>query len=252
MSAICLLISLRQQQQNIVFKMRVFIGEIFENNAFLTEEESKHAHKVLRLQLNDYVNVINGKGLVASGRIIQLGKKIEIEIQRIEAVQQPKCQLHMALAPTKNIDRFEFFIEKAVEFGVTEITPIITQHSERKILNIEKIRKQIQTACKQSLQYCFPVCNDVVSWNDFLQLHSNKTIFLAHCNTDFERISLKDIKIEDEMIFAIGPEGDFSSSEIEKTLNQENRQSISLGNNRLRTETAGIFIASAVYYNGLE
>lgn len=232
--------------------MRVFIGEIFENNAFLTEEESKHAQKVLRLQLDDYVNVINGKGLLAYGKIKQLGKKIEIKIEKTEITKPPKLHLHIALAPTKSIDRFEFFVEKAVEFGVNEITPIITQHSERKSLNIEKIRKQIQTACKQSLQYCFPVCNEVISINDFLRLYSDKTIFIAHCNTNFDRALLKDIKIEDEMIFAIGPEGDFSSSEIEKFYLQKNIQNLTLGNNRLRTETAGIFIASALYYNGLK
>ncbi len=231
--------------------MRVFIGEIFENNAFLTEEESKHAQKVLRLQLDDEVNVINGKGLVAYGKIKQLGKKIEIEIEKTETAKPPKLHLHIALAPTKSIDRFEFFVEKAVEFGVNEITPIITQHSERKSLNIEKIRKQIQTACKQSLQYYFPVCNEAISFNDFLRLHSDKTLFIAHCNPNFQRTSLKDVTIINEMIVAIGPEGDFSVNEIEKLSLQKNIQSLALGNNRLRTETAGIFVASTLYYNHL-
>lgn len=228
--------------------MKLFYGTINEKYAILTEDESYHVAKVMRMQLNDLIYVTDGNGKLIQGSILKLGKKIEVLI--LSEVEQNKNELftiHLMIAPTKNIDRFEFFIEKATELGVSEITPILTSNSERKQINHEKIEKQLISASKQCLRSVFPRLNPLIKLSELLPKLNTKTTFLAHCNELFPRIPLTEFSSTSrELTFLIGPEGDFSSQEI-KILNENKIKSISLGNNRLRTETAGICLMNYFY-----
>lgn len=193
------------------------------------------------------IHVTDGKGNLASGILIIEGKKAGIEVAEIKtdtADFNPK--LHIAIAPTKNIDRIEFFVEKAVEMGISEITILQTEKTERKNLNIDKIRKQAIAASKQSLRFHFPVINDLIKIQDFLKNIDSETTFVAHCNENLERINLNEIPKLENYTFLIGPEGDFSDKEI-MFLAEKGIKAVSLGNQRLRTETAGVFVAAWNY-----
>ncbi|WPC16529.1 RNA methyltransferase [Riemerella anatipestifer] len=154
--------------------------------------------------------------------------------------------LHIAIAPTKNIDRTEFFVEKATEMGISEISFLLTEKSERKHINIDKIQKKVIAASKQSLRYHFPKVNDLQKFTSFMQTQTTENTFVAHCDKAFKRVSLSEIPLVDTVCFLIGPEGDFSLSEIELLL-EKGVQAVSLGNQRLRTETAGVFVAAWNY-----
>ncbi|MCB9201798.1 MAG: 16S rRNA (uracil(1498)-N(3))-methyltransferase [Flavobacteriales bacterium] len=226
--------------------MKLFYGEINDKIAILSAEESKHAIKVLRLSLGDEIQVTNGLGEMIVGKIIQIGKQVDVSIEKQLAENYiPKQKLHIAIAPTKNINRFEFFLEKATELGVSEITPILTSNSERKIINQEKLEKQIISASKQSLRSTFPKLNPLTKLSDFVLKNKNSKIHVAHCNSEFNRKELHEVDDENPIIL-IGPEGDFSIQEIQKMID-ENLIGVSLGKQRLRTETAGIFVASYFY-----
>jgi len=227
--------------------LKLFYGEITKESVFLHKDEQTHISKVLRMNEGDRISVTNGMGDVVHGKVYFKGKNVlveSVEIQR-ETTNFP-YMLHLAIAPTKNITRMEFFVEKATEMGVSEISFLITENGERKNLNIDKIKKQIISASKQSLRYYFPKVNDMIKISDFLNKVKVSNTYVAHCNSNFERIELSNIKINNEICFLIGPEGDFSSDEIQ-ILNEKQIKSVSLGRQRLRTETAGIFIASWNY-----
>lgn len=155
-------------------------------------------------------------------------------------------KLHIAIAPTKNIERIEFFVEKATEMGISEITFLLTDKSERKNINLEKLRKQAISASKQSLRFHFPIVNDLVKFSDFVKGLNAENTFVAHCDKAFERMKLQNIKPNENITFLIGPEGDFSPKEIQ-ILAEKGVKAVSLGKQRLRTETAGIFLAAWNY-----
>ena len=195
------------------------------------------------------IHVTDGKGNLASGTLSIEGKKAGVEVTEIrENLPGFSTKLHIAIAPTKNIDRIEFFVEKAVEMGISEISIISTEKTERKNINIDKIRKQAVAASKQSLRFHFPVIHDMVKLNDFLKNIDPERTFVAHCNENLERTDLKDIPAMEQITFLIGPEGDFSEKEI-VFLADHKVKAVSLGNQRLRTETAGLFVAAWNYYN---
>ncbi|MGE4513985.1 MAG: 16S rRNA (uracil(1498)-N(3))-methyltransferase [Chryseobacterium sp.] len=231
--------------------MKLFYGEIEGNKVTISDEEQQHIVKVLRMKEGEAIHVTDGKGNLASGKLMIEGKKANIIVDEIKT-DMPNFNpaLHIAIAPTKNIDRIEFFIEKAVEMGISEITLLQTEKTERKNLNIDKLRKQTVAASKQSLRFHFPVINDSIKIQDFLKKIHPENTFVAHCHENLHRIALKEIPTLDHITFLIGPEGDFSEKEI-MLLADHHVKAISLGNQRLRTETAGIFVA-AWNYNNLE
>ncbi|WP_374461678.1 16S rRNA (uracil(1498)-N(3))-methyltransferase [Chryseobacterium taeanense] len=231
--------------------MKLFYGEIEGNQVTINDEEQQHIVKVLRMKEGEAIHVTDGKGNLASGKLMIEGKKANIIVDEIKT-DMPNFipALHIAIAPTKNIDRIEFFIEKAVEMGISEITLLQTEKTERKNLNIDKLRKQAIAASKQSLRFHFPVINDSIKIQDFLKKINPENTFVAHCHENLHRIALKEIPTLDHITFLIGPEGDFSEKEI-MTLAEHHVKAVSLGNQRLRTETAGIFVA-AWNYNNLE
>ncbi|MCT2407040.1 16S rRNA (uracil(1498)-N(3))-methyltransferase [Chryseobacterium antibioticum] len=229
--------------------MKLFFGEINNGKAIINDDEQQHIVKVLRMKDGEEIHVTDGKGNVASGKLVIEGKKAHIEVSEIKTNTldfNPK--LHIAIAPTKNIDRIEFFVEKAVEMGISEITILQTEKTERKNISIDKLRKQAIAASKQSLRFHFPVVNDLIKLPDFLKNINPEQTFVAHCNENLERMELKNIPHLDNITFLIGPEGDFSDKEIH-LLAEKGIKAVSLGNQRLRTETAGVFVASWNYLN---
>lgn len=227
--------------------MKLFFGEINNQTVIINDEEQQHIVKVLRMKEGEEIHVTDGKGNLASGTLVIEGKKAGINVENIQT-ETPnfKPRLHIAIAPTKNIDRIEFFVEKAVEMGISEITILQTEKTERKNINIDKIRKQAIAASKQSLRFHFPVINDLVKLSDFLKKIDSETTFVAHCNENLERIHLNEIPKMENYTFLIGPEGDFSDKEI-LFLAEKGIKAVSLGNQRLRTETAGVFVAAWNY-----
>ncbi|UKB84891.1 16S rRNA (uracil(1498)-N(3))-methyltransferase [Chryseobacterium sp. MEBOG06] len=228
--------------------MKLFYGEIEGPKVTINDEEQQHIVKVLRMRTGEDIHVTDGKGNLASGKLFIEGKKAGIEVAEIqEHLPDFNPKLHIAIAPTKNIDRIEFFVEKAVEMGISEISIIITEKTERKNINIDKIRKQSIAASKQSLRFHFPVINEVLRLPDFLKKINPEHTFVAHCNENLERIELKNIPQLEQLTFLIGPEGDFSEKEIQY-LSGHKVKAVSLGNQRLRTETAGVFVSAWNYY----
>ncbi|MGE8433032.1 RsmE family RNA methyltransferase [Chryseobacterium joostei] len=229
--------------------MKLFYGEIAHQQVIINDDEQQHMVKVLRMKEGEEIHVTDGKGKLASGKLIIEGKKASIEVAEIkENLPDFNPRLHIAIAPTKNIDRIEFFVEKAVEMGISEISIIVTEKTERKNINIDKIRKQAIAASKQSLRFHFPVINDAIKLPDFLKNIDPENTFVAHCHENLERIDLKNIPSLEQVTFLIGPEGDFSEKEI-SFLAENKIKAVSLGNQRLRTETAGVFVAAWNYYN---
>lgn len=229
--------------------MKLFFGEINNGKAIINDEEQQHIVKVLRMKDGEDIHVTDGKGNVASGKLVIEGKKAGLDVSEIKKdTPDFNPKLHIAIAPTKNIDRIEFFVEKAVEMGISEISIIITEKTERKNINIDKIRKQAIAASKQSLRFHFPVIHDAVKLTDFLKNIDPEHTFVAHCHENLERIELNHIPALEQITFLIGPEGDFSEREIQ-FLSDSNVKAVSLGNQRLRTETAGVFVAAWNYFN---
>ena len=207
----------------------------------LSEEESSHAVRVLRLQAGDEIDIVDGVGGFYKAVITNPHPKhceFEIKESTLEFGKRD-YKLHIAIAPTKNIERLEWFVEKCTEIGIDEITPIICRFSERKIIKPERIEKIIVSAAKQSLKAYFPKLNPMISFNDFFKKYNSQMQFIAHCYEGEKPLLQHAYKQSSDCIIMIGPEGDFSLEEVNKAVS-EGFQPISLGNSRLRTETAGI------------
>ncbi len=218
-----------------------YTPDINEKIYSLNEEESKHCMRVLRLQKDDKINLIDGKGGLYTARIIDTNpKKCILEVLDYKQEYGKRdFYLHIAIAPTKNISRFEWFLEKATEIGIDEITPLLCEHSERKIIKPNRLNKVITAAVKQSLKAYHPKLNVLTKFSDFISANNKGEKYIAHCEEN-EKRNLKDIcKSKTDIVILIGPEGDFSPKEI-KQAQENNFTEISLGNSRLRTETAGI------------
>lgn len=211
------------------------------------KEESKHIVKVLRKKESDIIHISNGSGYLFISEItLASEKKCEVKIIDTIFHSHSDYKLHIAVAPTKMNDRFEWFLEKATEIGIDEITPILCDHSERKIYKIDRAEKIIQSAMKQSLQYYLPKINEPIRLTDFLQREHQEDIkCIAHCEEQ-DRKAFKNIVVSGKKILIlIGPEGDFSTKEIEFAL-KSNFIPVTLGNTRLRTETAAIVACHTV------
>lgn len=225
-----------------------YTPDIAGNNYSLTEEESLHCRKVLRLREGDIVYLTDGRGGLYESRIVNMpGKQVLVEvISRKEGYGRRNYRLHMAVAPTKNIDRFEWFLEKATEIGIDEITPLICEHSERRQLRSDRLVKVITAAVKQSLKAYHPHLHEPVEFNNFISKGREGQLFLAHLDEN-KPILLKDLcKKEGEVTILIGPEGDFSEKEM-ASAKKASYQVISLGNSRLRTETAALAACHTVW-----
>ena len=218
------------------------------SNLQLTEEESHHAVRVLRLKLDDFITLIDGKGTSAIGQISELNKKsVHYKIIESQFIEPINPEIHIAIAPTKSNDRFEFFLEKVTELGISSITPIQCSNSERKTIKLDRFEKIVMSAVKQSGNLYLPKVNDLTKFSDFVTVQNKDTdYFIAHCEDDSLKNELKDLLQKSKKVcILIGPEGDFTNEEIilAKT---NNFKAVSLGQTRLRTETAGIIACHTV------
>ena len=215
-----------------------YCPEVYDGLFELNAEESRHCIKVLRKEAGDIIHLIDGKGCFYEVKItLASQKKVGFEIVKKWKETTRPYKLHIAIAPTKSIDRFEWFLEKATEIGVDEITPILCERSERKIIKTNRLNKILLAATKQSLKASIPVLNEAVPFKDFISKLKDEKVYIAHCEP-YEKKSLKNFH-PSEATICIGPEGDFSLDEIDLALEQ-GHTAIHLGSARLRTETAGI------------
>ena len=226
--------------------MQLFYLKGPKDEIILSAEESKHATKVLRKKEGDILNFTDGKGNLYKTEItIADTRKCRLTILSSEQKEkQHNYHLHIAIAPTKNMDRFEWFLEKATEIGIDEITPIICSRSERKIIKKERGSRILLSAMKQSLKYHLPKLNEAVSLTNFLKKKFDGKKYIAHCDNG-EKKDLKTINKTEKTIILIGPEGDFSPKEIESALGNQFK-AVNLAKNRLRTETAGIIAVHTI------
>ena len=207
------------------------------------KDESKHIVKVLRKQEGDNLNITNGKGFLFSAEIIEANhNKCKAKITAVEQERDKKYHIHLAVAPTKMNDRFETFLEKSTEIGLDKITPIICDHSERKVVKINRFERVLQSAMKQSLHYSIPEISEAISFQEFIQQEQNEQKFIAHCEENDKKSLQKELEPGKNYTILIGPEGDFSSEEIESAI-KAGFVPVTLGNTRLRTETAAIVAA---------
>lgn len=226
-----------------------YISELTETSTDITFDkiESRHIVKVLRKKEGDLLHITNGKNLVFTGEIISGNeKKCQVQILKIKHEKKNRnYTLQIAIAPTKSNDRFEWFLEKATEIGVDNIYPIISKHSERKIIKVDRLKKVVLSAMKQSLQYQLPILHNAISFKDFITQEFEGQKFIAHCEKT-DKNNLKSlVQPNSNVCILIGPEGDFSTDEIRLAL-QNGFIPVSLGATRLRTETAGIVATHTV------
>lgn len=225
------------------------INEATETFSF-DREESKHIIKVLRKKDGDILFVTNGLGFLFKTEItLASDSKCTVQIVSFEKAAAAPFQLHLVVAPTKMNDRYEWFLEKATEIGIQEITPIICDRSERKVINIERFEKIILSAMKQSNELYLPKLNPAISFKEFMKQKNKGLQLIAHCEETDKKTLKSVLQSNTDVTILIGPEGDFSEKEIALALEQ-NYIPVSLGNTRLRTETAAVVAChSVVFFN---
>jgi 16S rRNA (uracil1498-N3)-methyltransferase len=206
----------------------------------LSKEEAHHALRVIRLKEGDKVGVFDGNGRIYTCIISMLNKQgCELAILEVDNTEINPSKLSVYIAPTKNIDRFEWFLEKATEIGVKEITPIISFHSERKKIRFDRLEKVLISAMKQSMNPFLPKLNPMITFNEVLNLYPDSDRFISHCENRNRKKLFDQLNFSKPTAIMIGPEGDFSSAEIDKA-EELGWIGVSMGKQRLRTETAGV------------
>lgn len=223
-----------------------------ETDAFFTfdKEESRHISKVLRKNIGDFVQITDGKGHFYDAEITASdSKKCSVKILKMSIQPPLPYYLHLAVAPTKLNERFEWFLEKATEIGVSEITPIICDHSERKVIKWDRYEKIVISAMKQSLKAHLPKLNEAITFKEFVEQAktSEKLKFIAHCEETSKESLKRSLQKNKGSIIMIGPEGDFSSEEIKLAIHSKYKP-VGLGESRLRTETAAIVACHSVAF----
>lgn len=222
--------------------MHIFYTPDLSGNSYtLDETESKHCVRVLRLEQGDEIILVDGRGGMFTAEIVEANpKRCAVKVIKSEVNSgQRNFSVHIAIAPTKNIERIEWFLEKATEIGIDRITPLLCRFSERKEIKNDRMEKVMISAMKQSLKARLPQLDSLTKFNDFIAQPFNGQKFIAHCDDQHRDLLKKMIAPQQKYLILIGPEGDFSAEEIEKAL-QAGFQPVSLGESRLRTETAGV------------
>ena len=213
------------------------------------EEESKHIARVLRFKVGEVVFLTNGKGDLFKAEITSDHPK-SCSVKIVETIRgkgKRNYSVHLAISPTKNIERYEWFLEKATEIGIDEITPLICDHSERREIKPERLNKVIVSAMKQSLKYYLPVLHETISFNNFITKKHSENKFICSVDAAKDQLLKNLCTAGNDVLILIGPEGDFSPQEI-ASAEKNNFRKASLGESRLRTETAGIVACDTVYF----
>lgn len=213
-----------------------------------SRDESKHIVKVLRKAVGDELYITNGFGWMFTAKITVADIKNCVAVVISKVLQEQRTyKVHLAVAPTKMNDRYEWFLEKATEIGIDEITPIICDHSERKVIKMDRYEKILQSAMKQSLHYYIPKLNKPTPFKTFINQEFTSQKFIAHCE-ETDRKALKiELQAQTDVTLLIGPEGDFSTTEIKQAI-EKGFVPTTLGNTRLRTETAAIVACHSVAF----
>ena len=226
----------------------IFYAPDILTNTELPTEEAQHCVRVLRKQEGDTILLTDGKGSFYEGEITQANQKhciVDIQ-QTVKQGKQWNFNLQIAFAPTKNIDRIEWFAEKATEIGIDRFTPLLCKHSERKEIKKARIEKILVSAMKQSEKAYLPILDDLLPFKKFIEQEFVGRKFIAHCYNGNKQI-MKDIyKKNEDVLILIGPEGDFSEEEVKLAL-AKGFEPISLGESRLRTETAALVACHTVH-----
>lgn len=229
--------------------LRFYATQINNTEITLDENDSRHAVKSLRLSYGEPLEIVDGRGNVFSTEIISAHhKKCICKIIDVTQEDSLPYSLHMAVAPTKNIDRFEWFLEKATELGISEITPILCSNSERRSIKPERLERIMISAMKQSLKATKPILNPLTTISEFISQEKEGVKLMAHCEKGEKTILSKIENTHKAFTILIGPEGDFTPSEI-LDASEGGFKAISLGSSRLRTETAALFSVAIVYNN---
>lgn len=227
-------------------KLIFYAPDILENS-ILPEDESNHCIRVLRKKAGDAILITDGKGRFFNSVISDAHPK-HCTVDILEIITETKHRagfVHIAFAPTKNLDRIEWFAEKATEIGIDRITPLLCNHSERKEMKLVRIEKILVSAMKQSQKAYLPRLDDMTAFSSFIQQQFNGQKFIAHCLPE-EKALLKNLyKIGENVLILIGPEGDFSEKEVNDAINNGFKP-ISLGSSRLRTETAALVACNTI------
>lgn len=228
--------------------MHLFYEPNILTQPFLNEDDSKHAVKVLRHKVGDLLNLVDGKGNWVTAKIVNTNfANLKLDVQSVaNEYNKPNYFIHIAIAPTKNTDRIEWFLEKSVEMGIDEITFLQTNKSERKELKLSRLEKIAVAAMKQSKKAYLPKINPLIKLNEFLKEDfSNLQKFVAFVDSTNTEYLHNLANKSGQYLVLIGPEGDFSKEEIE-ILKKKDFNCISLGNSILRTETAGIAVCNTL------
>lgn len=232
--------------------MQLFYTEdIDSRGGYLPEAEARHCLRALRLRTGDRLQITDGNGRLYTAVLLDSSdRNCPFSVEKVEEMPPAfPFHLHLAVAPTKNADRMEWFVEKAVEIGISEITCLQCEHSERSNMNAERIRRLMVAAMKQSLHFQLPVFHESCRFKDFMQTeqHAVHQKFIAYCGEDADIRPLKQAcHPGGEVVVLIGPEGDFSPEEVALS-KQCGFQAVSMGNSRLRTETAALVACHTVH-----
>ena len=218
------------------------------NQIQFSKEESKHIVRVLRKSVGDTLYITNGKGILFTSEISSADQKNCVAtIISFETKPQKSYHLHVAVAPTKMNDRYEWFLEKATEIGIDSITPIFCDNSERRVIKAERYEKILLSAMKQSLNCYLPQLNEAITFKDFISQKHDGRLFIAHCEETDKKSLKHEINTHENITILIGPEGDFSTNEIALAV-QSGFTPVTLGTTRLRTETAAIVACHSVAF----
>jgi 16S rRNA (uracil1498-N3)-methyltransferase len=231
--------------------MQIFYAPDIAGDTYtLDEKESKHIIRVLRMIKGADVRLIDGQGNLYEGIISDPDqKRCTIKVTgRINDFERRNYRLHIAISPLKNPERFEWFVEKSVEIGIDEITPLVCRNTEKPGIKADRVNNLIISAMKQSLKSTKTVLNDTCNFKEFIKMELKGILMIAHCYDSIERMKVSDVYTKNEnAIVLIGPEGDFSREEIQSAIKSKFFP-VHLGPSRLRTETAGIAACHSIYF----
>ena len=208
----------------------------------MNEIDSKHISRSFRKNIGDSIMITNGFGYLCNAEIVEIGKKIKVKINSIEKFKSSSNSIHIALSPLKNVSRFEWFVEKSTEIGISQITPLLCEYSEKKKVNMDRLERILISSLKQSNQFFKPIINSIKTFEDFIRDNEDE-LLMANLKTS-NKIK-RELFTQNNICLMIGPEGGFSDAEI-KLAKKKNIKQVTLGRSRLRSETAAIYGMSVI------
>lgn len=236
---------------DLFMKLPFFYIESFDETStplHLDENTSHHVVQVLRMKPTEQIQLTDGKGNLYTATILDAHKKkCLVSVDEKSMLPERSSKVSIAISPIKNNSRFEWFLEKATEIGVSEIIPLVCTRTEKHSLKMERLEHILISAMLQSRQTWKPILTEPTEFSVLLNTRHTGIKLIAHCESDADKIALAGIQPAQDNLILIGPEGDFTAAEIEKAV-EKNFKPVSIGNTRLRTETAGMVAATLLAY----